>query len=82
MRGIGEIGPSSSAFAWSNSTEGTYNPTPIVYLDRLIARNVNDVVTMYGARTGQRAVEAPRAPTRSRKIGELRGRSEYGATHH
>src|SRR5688572_7150276 len=33
-RGAGDT-TSSAAIAWSNSTEGTHMPTPIVYRDRL-----------------------------------------------
>lgn len=46
---------SNAAIAWSNSTEGTYIPTPIVYRDRLITLNNNGIVTAYDADTGQRA---------------------------
>jgi outer membrane protein assembly factor BamB len=46
---------SSEAIAWSNSTEGTYIPTPIVYGDYLYTMNNNGVVTAYDARTGERA---------------------------
>jgi outer membrane protein assembly factor BamB len=46
---------SSAAIAWSNSTEGTYIPTPIVYRNRLITLNVNGVVTAYDTHTGARA---------------------------
>jgi outer membrane protein assembly factor BamB len=46
---------SSASIAWSNSTEGTYIPSPLVYGDHLITMNNNGVVTAYDARTGQRA---------------------------
>jgi outer membrane protein assembly factor BamB len=46
---------SSATIAWSNSTEGTYIPSPLVYRDHLITMNNNGVVTAYDARTGQRA---------------------------
>jgi outer membrane protein assembly factor BamB len=46
---------SSGAIAWSNSMEGTYIPTPLVYGDRLTTLNINGIVTAYDARTGQRA---------------------------
>ena len=41
--------------AWSNSTEGTYIPSPIVYGDHLFTLNNNGVLTAYEARTGKRA---------------------------
>ena len=46
---------SSDAIVWSNSTGGTYIPTPLVYGDHLITMNNNGVVTAYDARTGERA---------------------------
>ena len=46
---------SSEIIPWSNSTEGTYIPTPIAYGDHLYTVNNNGVVTAYDARTGQRA---------------------------
>ena len=46
---------SSAAISWSNSTEGTYIPSPLVYGDQLFTMNNNGVVTAYDARTGQRA---------------------------
>jgi outer membrane protein assembly factor BamB len=46
---------SSSVIPWSNTTDGTYIPTPIVYGDHLITLNNNGVVSAYDARTGQRA---------------------------
>jgi hypothetical protein len=46
---------SGAGVAWSNSTEGTYIPTPIVYGDHLFTLNNNGVLTAYDARTGQRA---------------------------
>jgi hypothetical protein len=46
---------SSAAIAWSNSTEGTYIPTPIVYRNRLITLNVNGIVTAYDIRSGAHA---------------------------
>jgi outer membrane protein assembly factor BamB len=45
---------SSAAIGWSNSTEGTYIPTPLVYGDRLFTLNNNGVVTIYDARSGER----------------------------
>lgn len=46
---------SNAAIAWSNSTEGVYIPTPLVYGDRLITLGINGIVTAYDARSGQRA---------------------------
>ena len=46
---------SSDAIAWSNMTEGTYIPSPLVYREHLITMNNNGIVTFYDARTGQRA---------------------------
>jgi outer membrane protein assembly factor BamB len=46
---------SSAAITWSNTTEGTYIPSPLVYGDHLLTMNNNGVVTAYDARTGQRA---------------------------
>ena len=45
----------NAALAWTNNTEGTYIPTPLVYGDYLITMNNNGVVTAYQARTGERA---------------------------
>ena len=46
---------SSQAIAWSNMTEGTYIPSPLVYEGKLFTLNVNGVVTAYDAATGKRA---------------------------
>ena len=46
---------SSTSIAWSNSNEGTYIPTPIVYAGYLFTLNVNGIMTAYNAETGQRA---------------------------
>ena len=46
---------SSEAIAWSNTTEGTYIPTPIVYGDYLFTLNNNGVVSAYDAKTGKSA---------------------------
>ncbi len=46
---------SSTSIAWSNMTEGTYIPTPIVYDGMLITLNINGVVTAYDTETGKRA---------------------------
>jgi outer membrane protein assembly factor BamB len=45
---------SSEAVAWSNTREGTYIPTPILYGDWLFTCGNNGIVTVYDARTGQR----------------------------
>jgi outer membrane protein assembly factor BamB len=46
---------SNQAIAWSNMTEGTYIPTPIVYDGLLFTLNINGVVTAYDAQSGKRA---------------------------
>ena len=46
---------SSQAIAWSNMTEGTYIPTPLVYGRYLFTLNINGVVSAYNPETGQRA---------------------------
>jgi outer membrane protein assembly factor BamB len=46
---------SSQAIAWSNMTEGTYIPTPLVYDGYLFTLNINGIVTAYNPQTGQRA---------------------------
>lgn len=46
---------SSAAIAWSNMTEGTYIPTPVVYGGYLYTLNINGIVTAYNPETGQRA---------------------------
>ena len=46
---------SNQSIAWSNSNEGTYIPTPIVYGGFLFTLNVNGIMTAYNAETGQRA---------------------------
>ena len=45
---------SSTTIAWSNTTDGTYIPTPIVYRGHLITMNNNGVVTFFNAETGER----------------------------
>ena len=45
----------SQSIAWSNMTEGTYIPTPIVYGGLLYTLNINGVVNAYNAQTGERA---------------------------
>ena len=44
----------SDAIAWSNMTDGTYIPTPLVYHDQLITMNSNGIVNGYNASTGER----------------------------
>jgi outer membrane protein assembly factor BamB len=46
---------SSNSIAWSNSNEGTYIPTPLVYGQYLYTMNNNGVVSAYNADTGERA---------------------------
>jgi outer membrane protein assembly factor BamB len=46
---------SNAAIAWSNLTEGTYIPTPIVYDGYLFTLNVNGVMSAYDPATGKRA---------------------------
>jgi len=46
---------SSAAIAWSNMTEGTYIPTPVVYGGYLYTLNINGIVTAYNPETGRRA---------------------------
>jgi len=45
----------SQAIAWSNMTEGTYIPTPLVYDGLLFTLNINGVMTAYNSQTGERA---------------------------
>jgi outer membrane protein assembly factor BamB len=57
--GTGEISlakdaASNQTIAWSNMTDGTYIPTPIVYGGNLITVNNNGIVSAYNAETGQR----------------------------
>ena len=46
---------SSDAIAWSNMTDGTYIPSPLVYGDHLFTMNNNGIVNAYTALTGLRA---------------------------
>jgi len=46
---------SSDAIAWSNMTDGTYIPTPLVYGHYLFTMNNNGIVNVYNAQTGERA---------------------------
>jgi outer membrane protein assembly factor BamB len=45
----------NQAIAWSNMTDGTYIPTPIVYDGLLFTLNINGVIGAYNAQTGERA---------------------------
>ena len=45
----------SQSIAWSNMTEGTYIPTPLVYDGLLFTLNINGVLTAYNPQTGERA---------------------------
>jgi outer membrane protein assembly factor BamB len=45
---------SSDAIAWSNTREGTYIPTPILYGGYLFTCNNNGIVSVYEAKTGKR----------------------------
>jgi outer membrane protein assembly factor BamB len=46
---------SNQSIAWSNKTEGTYIPTPLLYDGYLFTLNINGIVTAYDPQTGQRA---------------------------
>ena len=46
---------SSDAIAWSNLTDGTYIPTPLVYGQHLFTMGNNGIVNAYNAQTGERA---------------------------
>ena len=46
---------SSDAIAWSNLTDGTYIPTPLVYGQYLFTMGNNGIVNAYNAQTGERA---------------------------
>jgi hypothetical protein len=46
---------SSQAIAWSNMTEGTYIPTPLLYGGYLFTLNINGIMSAYNPDTGQRA---------------------------
>jgi outer membrane protein assembly factor BamB len=46
---------SSDAIAWSNMTDGTYIPTPLLYGQYLFTMGNNGIVNAYNAQTGQRA---------------------------
>jgi hypothetical protein len=45
---------SSDAIAWSNTREGTYIPTPLLYGGYFFTCNNNGIVSVYDAKTGKR----------------------------
>jgi outer membrane protein assembly factor BamB len=49
---------SSDAITWSNSREGTYIPTPVLYGGYLFTCGNNGIVSVYDAKTGQRVGRA------------------------
>jgi outer membrane protein assembly factor BamB len=46
---------SNQSIAWSNMTEGTYIPTPLLYDGYLFTLNINGVLSAYDPQTGTRA---------------------------
>jgi outer membrane protein assembly factor BamB len=46
---------SNQSVAWSNMTEGTYIPTPLLYDGYLFTLNINGIVSAYDPQTGKRA---------------------------
>jgi outer membrane protein assembly factor BamB len=46
---------SNQSVAWSNMTEGTYIPTPLLYDGYLFTLNINGVLSAYDPQTGKRA---------------------------
>ena len=46
---------SNESVVWSNMTEGTYIPTPLLYDGYLFTLNINGVLTAYDPQTGKRA---------------------------
>ena len=46
---------SNQSIAWSNMTDGTYIPTPLLYDGYLFTLNINGIVTAYDPQTGKRA---------------------------
>jgi outer membrane protein assembly factor BamB len=46
---------SNQSIAWSNMTEGTYIPTPLLYDGYLFTLNINGIVSAYEPLTGKRA---------------------------
>ena len=45
---------SNESIAWSNMTEGTYIPTPLLYDGYLFTLNINGVLSAYDPQTGKR----------------------------
>jgi outer membrane protein assembly factor BamB len=46
---------SNQSIAWSNMTEGTYIPTPLLYDGYLFTLNINGVLSAYDPQSGKRA---------------------------
>ena len=46
---------SNQSIAWSNMTEGTYIPTPLLYDGYLFTLNINGIVSAYDPQSGKRA---------------------------
>jgi outer membrane protein assembly factor BamB len=46
---------SNQSIVWSNMTEGTYIPTPLLYDGYLFTLNINGVLSAYDPQTGKRA---------------------------
>jgi outer membrane protein assembly factor BamB len=46
---------SNQSIVWSNMTEGTYIPTPLLYDGLLFTLNINGVLSAYDPQTGKRA---------------------------
>ena len=46
---------SNQAVAWSNMTDGTYIPTPLLYDGYLFTMNSNGIISAYDPQTGKRA---------------------------
>jgi hypothetical protein len=46
---------SNESIVWSNMTEGTYIPTPLLYDGYLFTLNINGIVSAYDPQTGKRA---------------------------
>ena len=57
---------SNQAIAWSNMTEGTYIPTPLLYDGYLFTLNINGVLT--GVRPADREARVPRSRRHRRRV--------------
>ena len=57
---------SSDAIAWSNMTDGTYIPTPLVYGQYLFTMGNNGIVNAYNAQTG--AARVSRSNRHGRRV--------------